>query len=266
MPVNVALVQLDVSSQEPVTARIARTIDLINEASQTADVVVLPELWHVGAFDIPAIQEHAESANGPLVTLMRESASGNGIWLHAGSFAERDSVGNLYNTSVLIDPNGEVIATYRKVHLFGFDAGEAALLTGGTEISVAETVLGTTGLSTCYDLRFPELFRMLGQRHATSVIVSSGWPMARIEAWDVLVRARAIENQCWVIACNEIGVQGDVVLGGNSQVVNPQGEVVAKAGSNECILYAEVDPEMAIRVRADFPVLRDIRISGSVIH
>ena len=266
MPVNLALVQLDVSSKEPVTARIARTLELINEASQTADVVVLPELWHVGAFDIPAAQEYAEALNGPLVTLMRESAASNGIWLHAGSFAERDTVGNLYNTSVLIDPNGEVIATYRKVHLFGFDTGEAAALCGGTDIAVAETVLGMTGLSTCYDLRFPELFRMLGQRHATTVMVSSGWPQARIEAWNVLVRARAIENQCWVIACNEIGVQGDVVLGGHSQVVSPQGEVVAKASTDECILYAEVDPEMPARVREDFPVLRDIRISGAFIH
>lgn len=266
MPVNVALVQLDVSSRESVTARIARTVELINEAAQTADVVVLPELWHVGAFDIPAAAQFAESARGPLVTMMSELAASNGIWLHAGSFAERDTSGNLYNTSVLIDPNGEVIATYRKVHLFGFDSGEAAVLTGGNELAVVQTVLGSTGLSTCYDLRFPELFRLLGQRHATTVIVSSGWPAARIEAWNVLVRARAIENQCWVIACNEIGVQGDVVLGGYSQVVNPQGDVVAMAGSDECILYIDVDPEMPLRVREEFPVLRDIRITGSVMN
>jgi len=266
MSVNVALVQLDVSSQESVAARTTRAVALINEASHTSDVVVLPELWHVGAFNIPAVQEHAESASGPLVTQMRECAASNGIWLHAGSFAERDIAGNLYNTSVLVDPNGEVIATYRKVHLFGFDSGEAAVLTGGSEVVVASTVLGTTGLSTCYDLRFPELFRLLGKSGATTVVMSSGWPLSRIDAWDVLVRARAIENQCWVIACNQIGVQGDVELGGHSQVVNPLGQVVAKAGSTECILYAEVDPEMPLRIRSEFPVLRDIRISGSVIN
>jgi predicted amidohydrolase len=183
--------------------------------------------------------------------------------LHAGSFAERDSDAKIYNTSVLINPNGEVIATYRKVHLFGFDSGEAAALTGGSNIVVAETVLGKTGLSTCYDLRFPELFRMLGEQQATAVIVSSGWPQVRLDAWDVLVRARAIENQCWIFACNEIGTQGSVELGGHSQIVSPKGEVIAKASDDECIVYAAIDPKLPAIVRAEFPVLRDIRIRSS---
>jgi predicted amidohydrolase len=263
MLVNVALVQLEVSTHEDIASRTSRTVRLIEEAALHADVVMLPELWHVGAFDIPAAQLYGERIDGSLVTLMRESASAHGIWLHAGSFAERDSDGNLYNTSVLIDPNGELVATYRKVHLFGFDSGEAAALEGGTNVVIGQTVLGTTGLSTCYDLRFPELFRILVQKGATAVIVSSGWPQARIEAWDVLVRARAIENQSWVFACNEIGTQGQVVLGGHSQIVDPQGEVIAKAGDEECILYASIDPELPIKIRADFPVLRDIRIDTS---
>ena len=263
MSVNVALVQLEVSSQEDIALRTARTLDFIEEAAQRADVVVLPELWHVGAFDIAAAKLHAEPIDGSLVASMRQSAADNGIWLHAGSFAELDHDANIYNTSVLIDPNGEVIAIYRKVHLFGFDSGEAAVLTGGSDVVVAETVLGTTGLSTCYDLRFPELFRMLGEQQATAFIVSSGWPQARLEAWDVLLRARAIENQCWIFACNEIGTQGAVVLGGHSQIVSPQGEVIAKASNDECIVYASIDPELPAVVRAEFPVLRDIRIRSS---
>lgn len=263
MPVNVALVQLDVSSAEATSAREQRALTLIDEAANQADVVVLPELWHVGAFDIPAAQRHAEFIDGPLVDSMRASAAKNGVWLHAGSFAERDQTGKLFNTSVLIDPNGEIISAYRKVHLFGFDSGEAAVLTGGNEIAVADTVLGTTGLSTCYDLRFPELFRLIGELHATAVIVTSGWPKARIDAWQVLVRARAIENQCWILACNEVGLQGDVVLGGHSQIVNPLGEVVAIAGDDQRILYASIDTELPAQVRASFPVLRDIRIRGS---
>jgi predicted amidohydrolase len=263
MSVNVALVQLDVSSKEFIDERIDRTLKFIDEAAQNADVVVLPELWHVGAFDIPAAQAHAQSSDGPLVEALREAAANNGIWLHAGSFAECSQDQNLYNTSVLIDPNGEVLATYRKVHLFGFDSGEAAVLTGGTEVVVCETVLGKTGLSTCYDLRFPELFRLLVQEHASAVIVTSGWPQVRIDAWDVLVRARAIENQCWIIACNEIGTQGDVVLGGHSQVVSPEGEVIATAANEECIVYASIDAELPAKIRKEFPVLRDIRIRGS---
>jgi predicted amidohydrolase len=263
MPVNVALVQLDVSSKEDSDARISRTLKFIDEAAQRADFVVLPELWHIGAFEIPAAQPQAQFIDGALVAAMRESAASNGIWLHAGSFAERDHDANLYNTSVLIDPNGEVLATYRKIHLFGFDSGEAAVLTGGTEVVVAETVLGKTGLSTCYDLRFPELFRLLVQEQTSAVIVTSGWPKVRIDAWDVLVRARAIENQCWIIACNEIGTQGDVVLGGHSQVVSPEGVVIATAGNEECIVYATIEPELPAKIRKDFPVLRDMRIRSS---
>ncbi|MDD2858840.1 MAG: hypothetical protein PHU75_09220, partial [Candidatus Nanopelagicales bacterium] len=127
--------------------------------------------------------------------------------------------------------------------------------------------LGTSGLATCYDLRFPELFRLLTDEGAEAMVVPSGWPTARIEHWDVLLRARAIENQAWVLGCNAIGMQGpegsQVELGGHSQVVSPSGEVIAKAGAQELVLTAQVDASAASAVRAAFPVLRDIRIRGS---
>ena len=128
------------------------------------------------------------------------------------------------------------------------------------ELVVVDTSPGATGLATCYDLRFPELFRALTEGGATLVILTSGWPTPRIEHWDVLTRARAIENQMWVIACNEVGSQPGIELGGRSVVVDPKGVVVAQAGTAEEVLYVEIDPTEAGRWRSDFPVLKDIRL------
>lgn len=260
MSVTVALIQLDCSSSEPAQSRIARAHRLIAEAAGTAQMVVLPELWHCGAFDIDAARANAEAIDGPLVTGLAAAAKEHGIWLHGGSFAELDG-GDHYNTSVLFTPDGRLAASYRKIHLFGFEGGETVLMRGGEELVVVDTPLGPTGLATCYDLRFPELFRALTAGDATAVVMCSGWPTPRIEHWDVLTRARAIEDQLWVIACNEVGEQPGITLGGHSVVVDPKGKVVAQAGEEETILYAEIDPELSGQWRAQFPVLKDIRIA-----
>ncbi len=264
MSVSVALVQLDVSSDESPDTREARVLNLIPQAAASAEFLVLPELWHVGAFDIDSARTHAQGIDGPLARQLSAAARAQGIWLHAGSIAERDATGNLFNTSLLFDPRGELIASYRKIHLFGFDSGESTLMSAGTELTLAETILGRTALSTCYDLRFPELYRALGARGAESVVIASGWPISRIEHWNVLLRARAIENQCWVIACNEVGTQrsanGPVQLGGNSAVIDPLGRVVAQGGTEESLIFASVDVASVHELRASFPVLRDIKL------
>jgi predicted amidohydrolase len=259
MGVRVALVQLDVSSSEPVHNRVTRTLALVDEAARDCDLLVLPELWHVGAFDIVAAQEHAQPIDGPLVTALSGLAREHGIWLHGGSLAEVDG-GDHFNTSVLFAPDGALAAAYRKIHLFGFDGGETTLMSGGDELFVVETPLGPTGLATCYDLRFPELFRALIEGGATAFLISSGWPTPRIEHWDVLTQARAIEDQAWVIACNEVGEQPGVTLGGHSSVIDPRGTVVARAGSSAEVLVVDIDPSAADQWRQDFPVLQDIRI------
>ena len=110
-------------------------------------------------------------------------ASEYGIWLHGGSFAELADDGQHFNTAVLFAPDGRLVAAYRKVHLFGFDGGETVLMSGGDELIVAETPLGLTGLATCYDLRFPELFRALVDAGASTFLMASGWPTPRIEHW-----------------------------------------------------------------------------------
>ena len=260
MTVRVALIQLDCSTDEPVVHRVTRTLSLVDSVARDVDMVVLPELWHVGAFDVDAAREHAQPIDGPLVEALSGLAREHGVWLHGGSFAELAEDGQHFNTSVLFSPDGELAAAYRKVHLFGFDGGETVLMSGGDELFVVETPLGPTGLATCYDLRFPELFRALVDGGATAFLIASGWPTPRIGHWDVLTQARAIENQAWLLACNEVGQQPGIRLGGHSVVVSPTGEVVAQAGEEPEVLVVEVDPDAATRWRAQFPVLEDIRI------
>lgn len=260
MTVRVALVQLDCSTSEPASERTGRALSLIGGVAPDADLVILPELWQAGAFDIDGAREGTETIQGPTVKALSAVAAEHGIWLHGGSICEMSDDGLRYNTSLLFAPDGRLVATYRKIHLFGFDGGETTLMSNGDELVVVDTPLGPTGLATCYDLRFPELFRALTEGDATAVLLTSGWPKPRMEHWDVLTRARAIENQMWVIACNEVGSQPGIELGGHSVVVDPQGRVIAQAGVEEEVLLAEVDPESSASWREQFPALRDIRL------
>ena len=252
---KVALVQLDVSDTESVEDRIARAADII-ESITGVDLIVLPELWHVGAFDLAKAKAYAEPFDGPLVTRMRAAAIAANTTLHMGSFAEL--IGDKrHNTAVLIDPAGDVLATYRKIHLFGWEDGEPSVMTAGDSCVVLPTPLGATGLATCYDLRFPEMFRRLVDSGAESFLVDSGWPSPRINHWTVLAQARAIENQAWMIACNSAGTHAGVEMGGSSIVVDPRGNVVAQAGVAQETLVVDIEIDIAKTWRRQFPVLVD---------
>ena len=252
---KVALVQLDVSDSESVDDRITRAAAIV-ESIRGVDLIVLPELWHVGAFDLGQAREFAEPMDGPLVTRMRAAAVTAGTTLHMGSFS--DLVGDRrHNTAVLIDEAGDILATYRKIHLFGWAEGEPSVMTAGESCVVLPTALGATGLATCYDLRFPEMFRRLVDSGAESFLIDSGWPSPRINHWTVLAQARAIENQAWVVACNSAGTHAGVEMGGSSIVVDPRGTVVAQAGLAEEILIVDVDVDLSRNWRLQFPVLAD---------
>ena len=189
-----------------------------------AELVVLPELWVQGGFAFGTFAATAEPLDGPLVRRLGDAARDLGAWLHGGSVVERAADGRLFNTSVLLGPDGTLAATYRKIHLFGFSAGETSVLSAGTDV-VTTDVDGTTGgLATCYDLRFPELFRAFVDRGAELVLLPSAWPTPRIAHWSLLTRARAVEDQAYVVAVNGCGDQGgSLALGGRSVVVDPWG-------------------------------------------
>ena len=151
---------------------------------------------------------------------------------------------------------GTLVHTYRKVHLFGYGSREQELLTPGDRVDGS----GTLALSTCYDLRFPELFRAQVDGGSQLFLVAAAWPLARLAHWQVLLRARALENQSFLLACNAAGRQGSVELAGRSAVVDPWGTVVAEAGAGPQTLVVDVDPDLAVRARKEFPALADRRL------
>jgi predicted amidohydrolase len=265
MSVRVALVQVGIGDDEPVAERIARVLALTAEVAAEHDVVVLPELWPIGAFAIELMPVHAEPLDGPLTRALGRIAAETGTWLFGGSFAERleSEAGAVehFNTQVVHGPDGRMVATYRKVHLFGFNGGETTVMSSGGEVVVVPgTPLGPVGLATCYDLRFPELFRSLVDHGAAAFVLPSGWPERRQVHWQVLARARAIENQAYVLACNQAGTHGGVPIAGLSMVIDPQGEVLAEAGTGEEVLSVEVDPARVAAWRGAFPALDDRRM------
>lgn len=255
-----SLIQIAVNEGESVVSRRSRAADLVREQSGS-DLVVLPELWTVGAFAYEQFETEAEPLDGPTYGAMAAAARDAGVWLHAGSFVERAGDGSLYNTALVLSPTGELAATYRKIHRFGFDQGEAVLMSAGESLTTVALPEQTLGLATCYDLRFPELFRGLVDAGATTMVVSAGWPARRRGHWTLLNRARAVEDQSYVLACGTAGTNGGVEQAGHSLAVDPWGEVLAEAGPGEEVLTVDLDPKKVAETREQFPALKDRRLA-----
>ncbi|MFD3755758.1 carbon-nitrogen family hydrolase [Streptomyces sp. NPDC058622] len=254
-----SLIQIAVNDGESVTSRRSRVADLVREQAGS-DLVVLPELWTVGAFAYEQFETEAEPLDGPTFEAMSKAASDAGVWLHAGSVVERAGDGSLYNTALVISPAGELAATYRKIHRFGFDQGEAVLMAPGDSLTTVVLPEQTLGIATCYDLRFPELFRGLVDAGATTLVIAAGWPARRRSHWTLLSRARAVEDQAYVLACGLAGTHAGVEQAGHSLVVDPWGEVLAEAGPGEDVLTVDLDPAKVAETRAQFPALKDRRL------
>lgn len=263
--VSIACVQMASPASGAKQDRIDYALSLIDRLPPV-DLIVLPELWPVGFFQFDKYEKESESLeeskeNG-VVAAVAEAAARKEAFVVGGSFVERAEQGRFHNTSFLVGPDGELLETYRKMHVFGYRSREAELLTGGGSIAVAKTGVGTVGFTTCYDLRFPELYRALVDAGAQVVIVPAAWPMERLEHWLLLNRVRAIENQTYMVACNTAGVDNGTALAGNSMVVGPQGEIIARAGAEEQALVADVDMERLRLFREEFPVLKDRRLGA----
>ncbi len=272
-PVDVRVLQVGYGDEEPVAARVQRVAALVAE-QRGADLVVLPELWAPGGFAYREWPERAESvdpARGPTVRALADAARAAGAVVHAGSVVERSAQPgpqgrDLWNTSLVLGRDGGVLATYRKVHRFGFGAGEPLLMEAGEDVVVVDLPLGgggelvRTGLATCYDLRFPELFRALVDRGAELVLLPAAWPMARLAHWRLLTRARAVEDQVLLVAAGTSGTHAGTEMAGHSAVVSPWGDDLAEAGAGEQVLTAVVDLDEVASCRERFPVLADRRL------
>ena len=256
---KVASIQFEILDGESIEDRVARAALLVEDQAG-ADLVMLPELWNVGYFDFDAYPDRAESLDGPTLGRMSNAARAIGAWVLAGTIVERDG-DRLYNSAVLFDRTGSVAGSYRKIHLFGYGSREPEVLTAGTDVVVVDTELGRIGLSTCYDLRFPELYRAMVDAGAELFLVPSAWPYPRVEAWSVLNRARALENQAWLISANCSGGSGRGFCG-RSMIVDPWGTPMATAGDGPSVLRADVDLNLARTARGTFRVLDDRVLGG----
>jgi deaminated glutathione amidase len=263
---KVAAVQLN--STADTAANLAAADRLTRAAAADgARLIVLPEKWTVIGTD-QQLLEGAETLDGPAISWAREIARELGVDLVAGSILERlEGSRKLANTCVHVDPEGELRAVYRKVHMFdveidGRSYNESDVEQAGEEIVLSETSSGVElGLAICYDLRFPELFRILAVRGARLVALPSAFtlPTTR-DHWEILIRARAIENQTFVIAANQVGRHsGGQRSGGRSMVVDPWGVVLAQAPDREGYIVADCDLESQREIRARLPSLANRR-------
>lgn len=239
-------------------------------AAAGAALVVLPETF---SWRGPAAHDDAsaEAVDGPSLDRLATLARRHRLTLVAGSILERarDDGASPYNTSVVLGPDGSRLAIYRKIHLFDVsipgkvEVRESARRARGADVITVDTPVGRLGLSVCYDLRFPELYRALARAGAEILCVPSAFTFPTGAAhWEVLLRARAIENQCWVLAANQHGASG---LGhqdfGHSMIVDPWGTVVACAPDGERVVTAEIDLGLLERVRREMPCLDHVRLA-----
>ena len=271
-PLRAAVLQL---SSTPDRARnLTRTLELVNEAAAAgAELILTPENTdQIAPRDVRLAA--AEPLEGPFVSALRDRARRLGRWLLIGSFAERIAASaRVHNTSVLIDPRGEVAAVYRKIHLFdadlpdGTSQRESEAVEPGRDVVTADTPAGKLGLTVCYDLRFPELYRLLAARGATLFAVPSAFtePTGRAH-WEVLLRARAIENLGYVLAPAQVGEHFPGRRSyGHALVVDPWGRVLADAGeASDGFVLATLDPAVVERSRAMLPALSHGRLPGGV--
>ncbi len=219
-----------------------------------ADLVILPEIWNIGFMSFDQYVDKAEDIDGPTPSLMKKLAMEKEIFLHTGSFVEEEK-GKYYNTSLLLSPDGKILAKYRKIHLFGYNSKEAQILSSGEKVVVVDTPFGKIGMATCFDLRFPELFRAMVDKGAQYFLVCSAWPYPRIASWIMLNRVRALENQCFLISANSAGLNCGSQFVGHSMVIDPWGTILAGAGDEEMIVRTDIAPEKVTNARETFPCL-----------
>ncbi|MGB7630686.1 MAG: carbon-nitrogen family hydrolase [Candidatus Deferrimicrobium sp.] len=250
----ISLCQMDIAVGNP-TVNLTTAHRMVEEASRRGSrMVVLPELWSTG-YNLPEIGEMAEREQAGWLKQVSGWAREFGLYLYAGSLAEREG-SQTYNTSRLFGPDGRELAAYRKIHRVPMLDEEKYLAAGdrGVVCPVAPLPLG---MLICYDLRFPELARLLVLGGARLLVVPAEWPAARTGHWRTLLQSRAIENQCYVAGVNRIGSSNGVLFGGHSALIDPWGQRVGEAGEYAVILTLPVRPAVVDEVRRQVPALQN---------
>ncbi|HYO87880.1 MAG TPA: carbon-nitrogen family hydrolase [Candidatus Limnocylindrales bacterium] len=218
-------------------------------------LLVLPELWATG-YALEQGRTLASDLNTDVFAQVAALAAQHKISI-VGSHLERRG-GQVANSAPFIDSRGGVRGVYRKIHLFGL-MDEDRYLQAGSAPLLLDLPWGATGFAICYDLRFPELFRRYAVEGAKVIVVPAEWPAERIAHWRALLIARAIENQCYIVAVNACGQTGNTLFGGHSMIVDPWGDVVIEVGEQPVLATASIELEMVAEVRKRMPVLEDRR-------
>ena len=220
-------------------------------AARDCRLAVLPEMWSC-SFPYPVLRDMAEKTPA-ILERMRNTARDKRLVI-AGSLPEAREE-TIFNTSYLIDSTGEIAGKYRKIHLFSL-YNEQKHFGEGRSAEVFSTSIGKIGLMICYDLRFPELARKLAIEGAEIICVSSLWPLVRIDHWSLLLRARAVENQLFVIGCNGCGAEKKITWGGASAIISPMGSALAEAGQSRAVHSRGTRRKRNNRIPQDHPLLR----------
>lgn len=255
MNLNIAMAQMDVVLGDRDT-NMATILRLTESLPEDCDVLVLPELWNIG-YDREHIDEKAETLKGESIRFLRNLAKRKHLYIIGGSIAERHEKG-IFNTLPVINPKGELIAKYRKAHLFPLGIEEKTMFNEGDEWGLYHHADETCGLMLCYDLRFPVFCRNLALRGASVVFVPAQWPSARSNHFRVLLQARAIENQMYVVGVNRCGNDG-IAYSGGSMIVAPDGTIAAECGSGEELKMCRIDTDDRYFIRKMIPVFQDRR-------
>jgi omega-amidase len=247
---------MDISFGAP-NLNFKRADELIEKAvNEKPDIIVLPELWTTG-YDLTRLDEIADHEAQETISFLKRLAKKHSVHFVGGSVANRTTEG-VQNTLLVVNKEGELVHKYSKLHLFRL-MDEHLYLKAGEEKGLFQLENQSLAGMICYDIRFPEWVRSHAVEGAKAMFVVAEWPKARLEHWRALLIARAIENQCFIIACNRSGSDSNNVFAGHSMVINPWGEIIAEAGEEEETLLAEIQIDQVNEIRKQIPVFEDRR-------
>lgn len=254
MKLKIACLQMDIAFGDPNKNFQSAQKLIENAVTENPDIIVLPELWTTG-YDLTRLDAIADEDAGETIKFLQQAAKKYQVHFVGGSVANRSEKG-VKNTLLIINKSGQLVHQYSKLHLFKL-MDEHLYLEAGTEKGLFEIEDHQFAGAICYDIRFPEWIRAHTAQGAEALFVVAEWPAPRLFHWRALLIARAIENQCFVIACNRAGCDPHNEFVGHSMIIDPWGEVIAEAGAHEEILTAEIELDLVKEIRKIIPVFSD---------
>lgn len=252
---NIACVQMDIAFGEPEKNK-QTVVRYMEQIARNVDVVVLPELWTTG-YDLARLGDIADENGEDAKTFLSSLARAYNVHIVGGSVAKKTER-QITNTMYIVDRNGDVVCEYSKLHLFKLMDEHKHLQAG--ETTGIFSLDGVTGAGViCYDIRFPEWIRAHVLHGAEVLFVVAEWPLVRLHHWRTLLMARAIENQCYVVACNRAGKDPNNEFAGHSMIIDPWGNILAEGNEQETVIVANIDINEVQDMRARIPIFADRR-------